>query len=374
LTEKLPQAEKIEQKYIETEQTFLPLFPEKITAAFSYQADKIIDQVYLSHPSEEYNLRIRRINIDKKFTPTLKNKGVQTKDGLQRKEINGTMTSDSFWAYAKDVPRVHKVRATPHENIDIDFFDDGHIHVESENPESWQRFIREHEMENDFIEVTGDRIVDNEWRAHREYRANNKGREALVPKPDLNADEVNANILRTHREKGQVTVAVGGRSGSGKSTLVRQLRQQLHEIGLTTGVISTDDYNYGNTHLYRIGGGHWENYDSNETYDLALCRAHLGRLASGLIIPRHVYDFASNEPLVQGRVQPSDVLFVEGIKAHHSDFRQLADLYIEVPTSLATSIGRRVIQRDIIERPLFSPEQNLTNYLKYTEPEYQALF
>lgn len=371
MIEKFSESEKIEQKYIETEQTFLPLFPQKVIDAFAWQADQDIEQIYLSHPSEEYNLRIR--NSDGAYTPTLKSKGYQTTAGLQRIEVNGTMTKDRFNFYNQNVPTIHKLRAKPQAHIDIDFFDDGHVHVESENPAAWLRFIREHNMENDFVEVTGDRIVDNEWRAHREFRMKNNGREALVPRPDIDLNETSANILRIHGDKNPTIVAVGGRSGSGKSTLVRQIRQQLHDAGRTTAVISTDDYNYGNTHLHKIGGGKWDNYDSNETYDLTLCRAHLSRLACGFVIPRHIYDFYSKEPRVDGSIQPADVIFIEGIKAPHPDFRKLVDLYIEVPSSLALSIGRRVIQRDILERPLFSPDQNLTNYLHYTEPEYQSL-
>ena len=372
MTEKTSPSQNFEQKYNETEQTFLPIFPDKISRAFSFQADTIIDQVYLSHPADEYNLRLRRIGIDKdkQFTPTLKDRGARTKDGLQRKEVNGTMTENRFWSYAKDVPRVNKFRATPFENIDIDFFDDGHIHLESENPESWQQFIRHHDMENDFIEVTGDRIVSSEWRAQMKYRKDNNGREAFAPKSELNIDAIRNDILRVYSKKKRVVVALGGRSGSGKSTLVRQI---VKNFDLSSAVMSTDDYNHGNTHLYGIGGGQWENYDDDKTYDLPLCRSHLGQLASGLVIPKRSYSFITQEPQIDGDLQPVDVIFIEGIKAHHPQFREMADLYYEMPTSLATSIGRRVLKRDIVERPLFSPEENLTNYLEYTEPAYKAL-
>jgi uridine kinase len=371
LTEKNIANKNLEQNYNETEQTFLPLFPRKISDEFALQADQVIEQLYLSHPSEEYNLRVRRIGIETSFTPTIKDKGEITDAGLKRLEVNGVMSKQRYHYYRNNMPTVTKLRATPHEDIVIDFFDNGHIHAESENPAAWNHFIQQYGYENDFMEVTGDRMVDSEWIAHTEYRQKHGGHEVLVPKPDLDLDIVEAEILEQQKQKSLI-VAIGGRSGSGKSTLVRQLSERLREKGLTTATISTDDYNYGNTHLYKIGGGIWENYDSSQTYDLTLCRTHLGQLASGLIIPKHQFDFVTQEPVINGSIQPPDVTFIEGIKAHHTDFRELADLYYEVPTSLALSIGRR-ITRDAVERPRFSPSENLSAYLEYAEPEYRAL-
>ncbi len=359
------------EKYTETEQKFLPLFPERLER-FRRHASEVV-QIYLSHPDEEFSLRLREKTAEgvTSYTATLKNAGEQTDQGLRRHEFEPIISRKLYDYYQEDAPTVKKYRAEPHRNIAIDFFDDGHIHLESEHPGSWLEFVRQYGMEYDFVDITGDRIVDNEWRAHRDYRRNNDGQEALTPKPDLNLDEIEADILHAHTGK-PLIVAVGGRSGSGKSTLVRQQAERLREHGLTTTTISTDDYNYGNTYLYSIGNGTWENYDDNRTYNLTLCRTHLGNLASGLSVPRRLFDYESEEPVISGEIQPVDVTFVEGIKAHHPLFRDIADLYYEVPTPLATCIGRRIM-RDLTERPRFSPEQNLEHYLKYTEPEYRAL-
>jgi uridine kinase len=360
-----------QNKYIETEQKFLPLFPEKLDR-FRLGA-VAIEQVYLSHPSENFHLRLRRTESggNTTYNATLKDAGTMTETGLKRLEVTGKISAERFDFYNQDVPVIRKWRAEPYPDISIDFFEDGHIHVESENPQSWRRFTVDQGLENDFIDATGDNTVDNEWRAHYTYESQHDGHVALLPNPDLNLDEVEADILRLRTQKHQL-VSIGGRSGSGKSTLVKQMRQRLHKKGVTTALISTDDYNHGNTHLYKMSGGQWENYDASDTYDLSLCQSHLGQLASGLAVPRHRFDFISEEPVINGEIQPADVTFVEGVKAHHPAFREQADLYYEMPTPLATCIGRRIM-RDLTERPRFSPEQNLAYYLEYTEPEYRKL-
>ncbi len=373
MTEQAIEHKNIEQKYIETEQKFLPLFPERLEQ-FRKCASKIV-QVYLSHPDEEFSLRLREQTVgdETNYAATLKSTGQMTDQGVRRYEFTSDISRERYEYYQKGAPTIQKYRVEPHENIAIDFFDDGHIHVESENVESWNQFLAQHRMENDFVDVTADKIVDNEWRAHYAYRQQNQGREAMSLTENLEAQEITEEILDRWQPGERLVVTVSGRSGSGKTTLLQNVREALQNRHVTSTILSTDNYNIGKKRLYEMGGGTWTNFDADEVYDLQLCLNHARMLAAGAPVPNYRFDFRTEETQpIQYLTHPKDILFIEGIKAHHQNFRELADLHYDIPTPLATCIGRRIL-RDLTERPRFSPEQNLAYYLEYTEPEYRAL-
>lgn len=373
MSERITTQPELQPEFVETEQKFLPLNPSKLVEKFLDSAIDI-EQPYLSHPTERFNLRMRRKQSNKgvSYVATLKDTGVQTDQGLRRLEANGAISEARYDYYKQDgLPTIHKLRATPHPDVVIDFFADQHIHAESENPESWQRFLQEHGLENDFVEVRGD-IVDNEWRAHYGYLLQHEGRGVPAPEAEDNPEEIVDNIL-TRYTGNRMTVNVGGRSGSGKTTLMNAAREMLHERGITTSAISTDDYNIGRTALRALGGGTWVNYDANEVFDLAKAEAHGRALRSGVAVPRQSFDYEQEEVVVEGSVQPADINFIEGVKAHHPNFRELADLTVIVSSSVAKSLGQRTL-RDLITRPRFAnPSANVEYYLEYAEPEYRAL-
>lgn len=373
MSEKLTAQQNIDQNYTETEQKFLPLNPGKLVDKFLDSAVDI-EQPYLSHPTERFNLGLRRKESSKgdSYVATLKDKGVQTDEGLRRLEANGAISEARYHYYVQDgLPTVHKLRSSPYPDVVIDFFADQHIHAESENPESWRHFVREHGLENDFVEVRGD-IVDNEWRAHYNYLLRNEGRGMPAPETDPSPEEIADRIL-TRYNGNRMTVNIGGRSGSGKTTLMNATREILHERNVTTSAISTDDYNIGRTALRALGGGTWLNYDANEVFDLKKAEVHARALRSGFAVHRQLFDYDLEEVVIKGSVKPADINFIEGVKAHHPNFRELADLTIMVPSSLAQSLGRRIL-RDLVTRPRFAdPSNNIAYYLEYAEPEYRAL-
>jgi len=353
--------------YTETEQKFVPFYPHKLDR-FRIGA-AVIEQVYLSHPDEVFSLRLRQTKQRGHTThsATLKNTGTMSPSGLQRLEVPGSISAERFAYYNHAIPSIRKLRAEPHEDVVIDFFENGHVQAESENPEAWQHFLERFELEDDFVDMTGTRTVDNEWIAHEHFQKWH-GREAFDPPAELDIDEMVDKILR---RRGVVTL--GGRSGSGKTTILNEAQARLHAHGLTTASISTDDYNYGKTHLHRLGGGEWRNLDANEAYDLLECSLDVKRLKSGRAIVRRIFDFQTEEPMIRGEVTPADVTFVEGIKAHHPLLREVADLSFTIPTPFATSVGRRIL-RDLEHRPgTANPSSNLGMYLEYTEPAYRAL-
>jgi uridine kinase len=368
-------------QYEVTEQKFLPRtaeFREALIDKFRSHAVEKIRQLYLSHPSDEYILWISEQTHPEESRVALKDRGTWTADGLRRNEFRGVLHEGLFDYYDNDVPSVNKLRARPREGVIIDFFDDGHVHAESVDPSAWRQFIFEQDCYDQFVEVTNverNRAADNEWRAHRNYRLEHGGREAFAPLPPLDVNKVMVDIASV-RNGEPIIVQIGGRSGSGKSTFIRNLQMELQGHNISSLFVSTDDYNYGRTYLYGLankrGEDKWVDYDSDEVYDLSLFKTHLEKLKQGEAIPKFYFDHQPEERLQQGEFGPAEVVIFEGIKANHPNLRDLAHLSYEIPTSLATALGRRCM-RDLRERPRFAkPRHNLEYYLKYAEPAYRA--
>lgn len=51
---------------------------------------------------------------------------------------------------------IKKLRVNPKEHIIIDWFEDGYVHAEGEHPTAWRAFTEKYELEQNFIETTGD--------------------------------------------------------------------------------------------------------------------------------------------------------------------------------------------------------------------------
>lgn len=353
----------------EVEQKFLPIFPEQLSP---YRESAYpIEQIYLSHPDEDFNLRLRETFIggELRYTATIKDRGTLTEDGLDRLEVETTISPEAYAFYkSSGAPLLRKLRANPHKNIAIDFFEDGHIHVESENPLSWRAFSEHYGITGNFVDMTGDRMLDNEWRAHFAYRRDNHGKEALTPKPDLDVEAASQTILEHYYKSPFTLVEVSGRSGSGKSTRVKQIKERLEAIGVKCDIVSTDDYHRGASWLQQHNGGEpWTHWDDAIVYDTAALAQDIESLRNGQAVPRRWIDFSVAEPAYDGMREPAPILIVEGIYTKSPDLASLYQLRFDVPTGTATSIGRRLL-RDIKERPQFAdPEASLRYMLEEAE-------
>lgn len=356
----------------EVEQKFIPLFPEQLAGLKSEAIP--IEQFYLSHPSEGFSLRFRETPTgdDLTYEATLKTSGEVTADGLKRLEVTAPVSPDMYQFYRENVPTLRKLRAEPVPNVVIDFYEDGHIQMESEHPISWQKFCHDYNLAGQYADLTGDHIVDNEWRAHFEYRRNNSGAEALQPLPDLSTNEIVDDILNSIQPGAVSVVKIRGRSGSGKSTLVKEIQQQLLEQGIESDVISTDDYHRGQAWLEAHNNGQpWIDWDDQIVYDTDTMAKDLEKLTAGQPVPRRRIDFTIVEPVYEGDRTPTSVLLVEGIYANAPEIAKHCELEYEMPTPVATSIGRRLL-RDMLERPQFAdPVASLRYMLEYAEPAYR---
>ncbi len=369
--EKIPDAKDFEQIPHEIEQKFLPISIQALDAFRKIAVP--IEQIYLSYPSEEYSLRIRETlkNGEPKYKATLKSAGVMTDIGIDRIEIEADVDANTYKFYrALGRPAVRKLRAEPVESVIIDFFDDGYVHAESEDPKAWARFLDKYRLHFNFANITGSPVADNEWRAYDGYRRAH-GSELSLPESDLTAEMILGDIAEHQKLATTTVVRISGRSGSGKSTLVREVKQQLEQMGISPITLSTDDYHRGKALLtYLNKGEKWVNWDSPTVYDLAALRLDIARLRDGGPIHARRFDFTSEEPEISGVIESAPVILLEGIYAGSHQLHDVSDLAYEVPTPLATCIGRRIM-RDLVERPQFADAgENLRYSLQYAEPEW----
>lgn len=357
---------------LETERKLLPVFPEQL--AELREQSFPIEQFYLSHIDEPFSLRMRETYRDGElyYEATLKDTGTIVSDGLQRLEIQVPIPAELYGYYFDEhtTPVLRKLRSEPLPGIAVDFYEDGSIQVESESPRHWPDFVSYYG--NAFVDITGDHLGSNEWRAHLSFRRLHDGHEAFAPEHELRSDDIVHDVL-ARGASAPVIVHVGGRSGSGKSTIVREVRAQLEALGMTSDVMSTDDYHRGTSWLRNYNGGQeWTHWDEPIVYDTVTMAADIATLKNGGTIRRREIDWSVAEPCSAGTMTMPDVLLVEGIYANSPDITCADDLTYEMTTPLATCIGRRLL-RDLRERPQFAdPAESLYYMLTEAEPAYRT--
>ncbi len=374
MVEKMRTNNEFEQNmHHERERKLLPLFPERLQE-FRHSATPI-EQYYLSHPDEPFSLRLREaFNPDGSFeySATLKDRGVVSGAGLDRMEIEVRITAELYEFYKQsDAPILRKLRYAAHPDLSIDYYDDGHMQIESENDDALNSFVQTNG--DCFVDVSGDRIVDNEWRAHLEFRRQNDGAETLRPNPDIDIDHVAAELIRKAAIHEPAVVQLCGRSGSGKSTIVRSLQDTLRRSGFESMVLSTDDYHRGASWLRHYNDGKdWTRWDDPIVYDTAAMANDLHILLNGGSIASRTIDFSVAEPRFGSAITAQPVIILEGIYATSDDFKIVDTVRIDIPTPLATCIGRRLL-RDMSERPEFAdPQRSLLYMLEQAEPMWRA--
>lgn len=202
-----------------------------------------------------------------------------------------------------------------------------------------------------------------------------------APPEVFRAEKIAEEIRARLEGKTPVYAGILGRSGSGKTAVARNVAAQLTSEGVRAEILSTDDYNRGEKALLQLTGlDTWSNWDAPIVYDTAAMAHDLRVLRAGKTIPRRAYNFETNEPEYRADVatiEPADVIIVEGIMANSPNLSSELDLCYEVPTPLATCIGRRVL-RDVnsgrAESVGGSPRDVLRYQLEIAEPEYRKRF
>jgi uridine kinase len=371
-----------EREKWETEKKYIVTDPEQLEYLIQFNKPQVIEQIYLSRPSERANLRVRSITDvhgDTRYTSALKTEAREVPNGLLRRETPTPISEAAFLFYQQsNAPRLRKVRIEPYEGVSIDWIE-GYEHpiVEIEDiglHADAQLFLQE--FSSVLEERTGDKSVDNEWIAHHLSGVE------TAPIPTLSVDEM-ASQIRGYHHYGvsPIVVTIDGRSGSGKTTVARQLeealRYQKDQPGIRSLVLSVDNYHRGKAWLEaQNGGAQWKDWDAAVVYDTAGLAADVARLRSGETIENRFFSFADQESRYKGTIQPAPVIIIEGIHAGSRDLEGIRHFHFAVETPLATSLERdlaRLRESTRANSSIGTPEARLRYQMEYAEPAFRSI-
>jgi uridine kinase len=162
-------------------------------------------------------------------------------------------------------------------------------------------------------------------------------------------------------------IGIAGGTGAGKTTVARLIARR---VGESVARIPLDNYYEDQSHL-PIEERDDTNYDHPDAFEWELLREQVSTLLDGEPIEMPTYDFEiHNRTDDPERVEPTDVVIVEGILAlYDDDINEMLDLRLYVETDADVRILRR-IQRDVIERGR-DLEGVIEQYLSTVKPMHE---
>jgi uridine kinase len=355
---------------IEVERQFTTDHPAVFEHMKESENFELITHIYLSHPDEEFNLRVSEVVAGRSaaYYATLKDRGQLTDGGIKRIEIETEVSEAAFRFYEEQnsYAMLRKFRVRPASGVTIDWYATDEppvIEVEdSPNKQDAESFLRQ--FSPFLLEYTGHQSVSSEALAYRMSPDIQR-----TVSENISADTIVETILATRAAgAGPIVAGIMGRSGSGKTTLAREVAERLsgdRNEPLTVTCLSSDDYHRGKSWLEVYNSGHpWQNWDSSIVYDTVAMAADITKLTKGMTIPRRVYNFSSQEPAIEGIVTPNDIILIEGICSGSQDMAEVRDLMFSLSTPPATSIGRR-LKRDVTEGRLNNSLGTVADILRY---------
>ena len=166
-----------------------------------------------------------------------------------------------------------------------------------------------------------------------------------------------------------LVIGIAGGSGSGKTTVVRAITEKLK--GQKVTVIPQDSY-YKDSSDLSDEEKRVHNFDHPDAIEWDLLCNQLRDLKNGKAIEQPIYSFisCSRSKTETKRVEPADVIIIEGIMAlHHKKLRDMMDLKIFVDTDSDVRLIRN-IRRDVVERGR-TVEMVLDRYEKVLKPMHE---
>lgn len=370
------------QKRNEREETLVATTPDFLDAFRA--STQPHESTYLSHPDEEFSLRVRA-----KYTPegityvgTLKDEGYMDETAKNRLEINTPISKETYDLYKnqEQFPDVRFLRAEPLPGLSVDYIegkDLPQLEYESKKGSTEPTFVTA--LRSGLVDMSAEKSVRKETIAHELY-GQKYGKETLKPTGETIeafAERVMENVVATYTlGHNQVVVGISGMSGSGKSTAVRALKEQLAaKFGdeFDPIVLSSDDYHRGKKWLEETYGAPWTNWDDPRVYNTAELAEDITRLGQGEPILRKHFDFATEEVVYDEEIQPKPFIIVEGLFADSTDLKDVRQLHYEVPTGIATSVGRdvrRLVLENRANGSIATPEARLRYQLEVALPTY----
>ncbi|KAF2287532.1 hypothetical protein GH714_001180 [Hevea brasiliensis] len=144
-------------------------------------------------------------------------------------------------------------------------------------------------------------------------------------------------------------IGVAGGAASGKTTVCDMIIQQLHDQRV---VLVNQDSFYHNLTEEELTRVHEYNFDHPDAFDTEQLLCDMEKLRHGQAVDIPNYDFKSykNDVFPARRVNPSDVIILEGILVFHDPrVRDLMNMKIFVDTDADVRLARR-IRRDTVEK------------------------
>ncbi|KAI3969538.1 hypothetical protein MKX01_020099 [Papaver californicum] len=163
-------------------------------------------------------------------------------------------------------------------------------------------------------------------------------------------------------------IGVAGGAASGKTTVCDMIIEQLHDQRV---VLVNQDSFYHNLSEEELKRVQDYNFDHPDAFDTEKLISTMENLKDGKAVDIPKYDFKSykNKTLQSRRVNPSDVILLEGILIFHdSRVREMMNMKIFVDTDADVRLARR-IRRDTVEKGR-DIGQVLDQYSKFVKPAF----
>ncbi|KAJ1390365.1 Uridine kinase-like, partial [Sesbania bispinosa] len=169
-----------------------------------------------------------------------------------------------------------------------------------------------------------------------------------------------------NNQQHQKLTCVAGGAASGKKTVCDMIIQQLHDQRV---VLVNQDSFYNNLTEEELTRVQDYNFDHPDAFDTEELLHVMDKLKRGEAVDIPKYDFKSYKSDVLRRVNPSDVIILEGILVFHDPrVRELMNMKIFVDTDADVRLARR-IRRDTVEKGR-DIGTVLDQYSKFVKPAF----
>lgn len=373
------------EKRQEVEQKFAPLHPELFVQLFKDKGEPI-SQGYLSHPDDEFSLRFKKQGTgdNARYSAALKDRGEIDNDALKRTEIPANLSEQSFAYYQeKGFPIAEKIRTEIMPGVTADFYDDKEtpvvVEIENDDPEERAAIVASlQEIAGPLINKSDDPAFTTEAIAYRLHAKLHPELSRTSPESlDALTQRIVAELVGQYVSgKNHVVASIDGMPGSGKTTVTQGVQEAIVRLfgeQYKPVVVSTDDYHFGKTYLEATYGAPYVDWDESQTYNTKALERDLQLHAAGTPLIKRHFSFESEETILDDELPLSPFVLVEGLYAGSPHLDSIRTLHFELPTSIATSIGRDV-RRLCIEnranRVFPTPESRLEYLINSALPRY----
>ncbi|PWA82616.1 uridine kinase-like protein [Artemisia annua] len=184
---------------------------------------------------------------------------------------------------------------------------------------------------------------------------------------NTNVEQASTSVTgKSHKQP--FVIGVAGGAASGKTVVCNLIIEQLHDLRV---VLVKQESFYHNLTSKELSEFHEYNFDHPDAFNTEKVLTAMEMLKYGKAIDIPEYDFKSHKTGVPRRVNPSDVVILEGILILYDPrVRDMMDMKIFVDTDADVRLERR-IRRDTGERGR-DISLVLGQYSKFVKPAFDA--